>query len=75
MFASGSDEDEAYGALKRDIEFHGLKLVEAEEFTEIFSAEDVDEIDDHLAANMRAFEEGHRTAWGTIHCYKGEGEA
>jgi hypothetical protein len=36
---------------------------------------DVDEFDSHLADNIRQLETGRVTVWGTIHCYKGEGEA
>jgi hypothetical protein len=75
MFTSGQNEEEAYEYLGRDIEFHGLKLIETDQLTEVFGPEDIDAVDDHLAANVREFEEGHRTAWGTLHCYKGEGEA
>ena len=75
MFTSGQDEEEAAGYLKRDIEFHGLKLIDIDQLKEVFGPDDIDEIDDHLAANVRSFEQGHRTAWGTLHGYKGEGEA
>ena len=75
MFTSGHDEDEACAYLTRDTEFHGLRVVEIDRLTEVFGPEDIDEFDDHLATNVRHFEEGHRTAWGAIHCYKGEGEA
>jgi hypothetical protein len=37
--------------------------------------EDIEEVDDHLAENCRTFEQGKTTAWGTLHFYKGEGEA
>jgi len=75
MFTSGQDEEEACEFLKRDVEFHGLKLVEVDDLIEVFGPDDIDEIDDHLATDVRDFEEGHRTAWGTIRYYKGEGEA
>ena len=42
---------------------------------EVFSLSDVEEVDDHLAANLRDIEPGKQTVWGTIHGYKGEGEA
>jgi len=75
MFTSGQDEEEAVRHLHRGLQFHGLRLVEVDEMREVFRPEDIDELDEHLAANLRNFEEGHRTAWGTIRCYKGEGEA
>jgi hypothetical protein len=75
MFTSGQDEDEACGYLKRDVEFHGLRLLDIDDLTEVFGPDDIDQFDDHLATNVREFEEGHRTAWGTLHCYKGDGEA
>ena len=75
MFTSGQDEDEACAFIERDIKFHGLKLIEIDRLTEVFGPDDIDPVDDHLAANVRSFEAGHRTAWGIIHGYKGEGEA
>ena len=75
MFTSGDDEDQACGYLQRDVEFHGLRLLEIDGLREVFGPDDIDEVDDHLAANVRNFEEGCRTSWGTLHCYKGEGEA
>lgn len=42
---------------------------------EVFDEDEVDEIDEHLAANFRTIAPGTQTVWGTIHGYKGEGEA
>lgn len=75
MFTSGQNEDEARSFIERDIAHHGLHVVEFDRLTEIFEVGDIDPFDEHLAANVRAFEEGHRTAWGTINVYLGEGEA
>lgn len=75
MFTSGQTEDEACGYLKRDLEYRGLRVVEIEDLTEVFGPDEIDDFDDHLALNVRNFEEGHRTAWGTMHCYRGDGEA
>ncbi|HEV2746110.1 MAG TPA: hypothetical protein VGW34_02285 [Allosphingosinicella sp.] len=75
MVALAPDEDTARALLVRDLEYHGLRVVEIAEEQEVFGEDEIDEMDDHLAANFRAIEPGKRTVWGTIHCYKGEGEA
>ncbi len=75
MVALAPDEDTARGLLIRDVEYHGLRVLEIADEREVFGEDEVEEIDDHLAMNFREIEPGKRTAWGTIHCYKGEGEA
>ena len=74
MVALARDEETARGLLVRDVEYHGLRVIEIDEEREVFGDDEI-EIDDHLAMNFRAIEPGKQTAWGTIHCYKGEGEA
>jgi len=49
-----------------------LKLVEAEQFQVVDSAEQAESFDSHLAENMRNWEPGRSTVWGTIHSYIGE---
>lgn len=75
MVALAPDEDAARGLLMRDLQHHDLCVVEIANLQEVFSDEDIEEVDEHLAENFRTFERGKSTAWGTLHCYKGEGEA
>ena len=75
MVALARDEDELRQLLVRDLEHHGLQVLEIDKGREVFSAEDVEELDEHLGANFREIEPGKQTVWGTIFGYKGEGEA
>lgn len=75
MVALAPDEDAARRLLVRDTEHHGLRVLEIEKLHECPEAAEIDEIDEHLAANLRDIEPGKQTVWGTLHCYAGEGEA
>ncbi len=75
MVALAPDEETARHLLVRDVEYHGLRVLEVAEEREIFSVDEVEEIDEHLAFNFKNIEPGKQTVWGTIHGYKGEGEA
>lgn len=75
MVALAPDEEAARELLIRDTEYHGLRVVEIDNVREVFGDHDIEEIDDHLAMNFREIAPGKQTVWGTIHCYKGEGEA
>ena len=75
MAAVAPDEDGARRLLIRDLRHHGLRVVEIDEMQEVFSDQEIKGMDDHLAKNVRTFEKGKRTTWGTLHCYEGEGEA
>lgn len=75
MVALAPDEDTARHLLVRDVEFHGLRVVEVADEHEVFGEDEIVEIDEHLASNFRDIEPEKQTVWGTIHCYKGEGEA
>lgn len=75
MVALAPDEETAKQLLTRDVEYHGLRVIEIGDEQEVFSEEEIEEFDEHLAANFHDFESGKQTAWGTIHCYKGDGEA
>lgn len=75
MVALAADEETARARLVRDVQHHGLRVVEIDEVREVFGDDEIEDINDHLAMNFRAIERGKQTVWGTIHCYKGEGEA
>jgi hypothetical protein len=73
--AIAPDEDVAVSLIIRDIEHCGLRVLDIVDEHEVFGEDEIDSIDDHLGANFREIETGKQTVWGTIHCYKGEGEA
>jgi hypothetical protein len=75
MVALAQNEEEALHLLVRDVEYHGLRVLEIAKEQEVFHAEDVHEFDEHLGANLRNIEPDKQTVWGTIFGYKGEGEA
>jgi hypothetical protein len=75
MVALASDEEAARALFVRDVEYHGLRVIEIEGEREVFGEDEIEEVDDHLAMNFREIETDKETVWGTIHCYKGEGEA
>jgi hypothetical protein len=67
-----TDENDARTRLRSSLEAEGLTLVELERLHRVNGAMDVDALDGHLAANMREWEPGRPTVWGTIHCYAGD---
>ena len=69
------DEETAGDLLIRDVELCGLRVLKVTDVQEVFGDEEIAEIDAHLAANFREIEPGKQTVWGTLHGYKGEGEA
>lgn len=75
MFALAYDEDDATEILTRDITQLGLRVVTISEQREVFDEDDIEELDEHLAENVRNLEPGKQTVWGTIHCYLAGGEA
>ncbi|WBX85690.1 hypothetical protein [Sphingosinicella microcystinivorans] len=75
MIAMAPDEDAARALLIRDVEYNGLRVLEISDEQEIFEIGEIEGIDEHLAASFTEIEADRRTVWGTIHHYKGEGEA
>jgi hypothetical protein len=75
MLALAPDEETARSLLVRDVEHVGLRVLEIADEQEVFGEDEVEDIDEHLASNFREMEPGRQTVWGTIHCYRGEGEA
>ena len=75
MVALAPDGDTARDLLVRDLGQHGLRVLEVQEVQEVAGADQIEEIDEHLAANFRDIEPGKQTVWGTLNCYVGEGEA
>jgi len=75
MVALAPDKETARGLLIRDVEHHGLRVIDIDDEREVFGDDEIEEIDDHLAMNFREIEPEKQTVWGTIHGYKGKGEA
>ena len=75
MIALAPDFDTACDRLTRDLGYHGLRLLAVGEKREVFDPDDVEEVDCHLAQKWHQIEPDKQTVWGTLHCYKGEGEA
>ena len=75
MAALAAGEEEASKLLIRDVEHHGLRVLEIAKLREVFDEHEVQSVDEHLATNLQEIETGKQTVWGTLHCYKGEGEA
>lgn len=65
MVALASDETKQ-SRLVRDVQHHALRVVEIENEREVFGEDEIDDLDDHLAANFRAVEPLKQTAWDTI---------
>lgn len=72
---SAIDEDDLRNALSQELAEVGLRLVAIDDTREIEVDNLPDDIDDHLAENIRNWEPGKRTVWGTIYTYIGDGEA
>jgi hypothetical protein len=75
MAIDADEAEEAVEILRESLAADGLKLVEAERVHAVGGAGQVESLDDHLADNMREWEPGRRTVWGTIHCYVGDRHA
>jgi len=75
MVALGSDFEIAYQRLVRDLGHCALRILEVADELEVFTPKDVEDTDEYLASNWREIEPGKHTVWGTLHSYKGEGEA
>ena len=49
-----------------------LKLIETDNVHVVRDAAEAEAHDAHLAKNMRSWQQGCSTVWGTLHCYKYE---
>ena len=74
LIALAASESEAAEQLTSDIEGQGLKVVGIEGLKVVREVDEIERFDEHLGANFLNPESGKKTVWGTIHCYKGEGE-
>jgi len=71
MAIAADNPEEAAEILKISLSAERLKLVEAEQFQIVDSADEAESVDTHLAENIRDWEPGRSTVWGTIHVYVG----
>ena len=70
------DEAQLRSKLPRAFAALNLRLLDVENVQTAEEDEDVEEVDEHLAANVKEWEAGAFFCWGTLHCYLGvEGEA
>jgi hypothetical protein len=72
---SVDDEESVRDLLARGLRYCGLRLLEIDNVRTLNDEDDADEIDEHLASNMREAEAGASWVWGTLHCYRADGEA
>lgn len=72
MAIDANEADEAIEGIGASLASVSLKLVSAERVHVVEGPNDVESLDDHLADNIRDWEPGRRTVWGTIHLYAGD---
>jgi selenophosphate synthetase-related protein len=74
LLALAPDEETAVQRLVSDVEHEGVRVLAVTDVCEASHEDEIEEVSEHLAENFRNLEPGAQTVWGTIHCYKGEGE-
>jgi hypothetical protein len=75
MAIDADDAEDVVDVLRESLAADKLKLIEAERVHVVDGAQQAASLDDHLSDNMREWEPGRRTVWGTIHCYVGDRRA
>lgn len=75
MAISAADEDGVRYALQDELNEVGLRLLEVDQIQEVDLNNLPADIDEHLLENIKNWQAGRRTVWGTIHVYLGDGEA
>ena len=75
MAIEAIDEDDVFDTLRDAMRAVNLDLVDVNEITETSLEAFPEDLDEHLAENVRKWEPGNRTVWGTIHVYLADGEA
>jgi hypothetical protein len=74
MACFAASEDDARDRLSAALNADGLRLVEVDRERRVDESEDLALIDEHLASNFTAREDGAQTVWGAVHAYLAEGE-
>lgn len=75
MAVAAPEEDGVVDAIQIALSEAELRLVAVNEITERTLENFPDDLDDHLAGNVRSWEANKHTVWGTIHVYLADGEA
>lgn len=75
MAIAAPDGEAVIETLRRSLSAEALRLVDVSDITETSLHDFPDELDEHLAENVKNWEPKKRTVWGTIHVYLAEGEA
>ena len=75
MVVAASNEDQVTRFLREDLALWRLRLLEVDKVREIDLETDPPSFDEHLLENVREWEPGCRTVWGTIHVYLHDEEA
>lgn len=75
MAVAAPDEDGVVDVLRNSLSAVGLRLIEIDQITERSLTNFPEDLDSHLAENVRNWEANRPTVWGTIHIYLADGEA
>ncbi len=75
MAIDADDSEDAVKFLRESLAADKLKLIDAERVHVVDCAQQAASLDGHLSDNIREWEPGRRTVWGTIHCYVGDRHA
>lgn len=75
MAIAAPDEDAVAGVVHASLAADKLRLIEVNDIAETSLENFPDELDEHLAENVKNWEPNKRTVWGTIHVYLADGEA
>lgn len=67
MGAAAEHKDQLIGLFRDSLYEAGLRLVAVDDIVELSSIEEAEPYDSHLAANMRTWEPGRNTVWGTLY--------
>lgn len=75
MAIAAYGEEDVFDVLNASLSAEGLRLVDVEQIAEVSIENFPEDLDDHLAINVREWEPERLTVWGTIHAYIADGEA
>lgn len=75
MAIAAPDDDAVIETLQGALSAEALRLVEVSDITETSLQDFPDDLDEHLAENVKNWAANRRTVWGTIHVYIADGEA
>lgn len=67
MAAAAEHEGQLVGLFRDSLYEAGLRLLAVDDVVELASIDEAEPYDPHLAANMRSWEPGRNTVWGTLY--------